>query len=171
MNGSVSAMKTVDFKPVGSYITAGVADGMDGTAAINKAQSIVDQVKNKMKEAADIHSPSRLFRDEIGKNISLGLAVGIEEYGREAVNTAQNLMDTLYSVSTSTGFGGIIPDNGKLEVTTSDSFISRLEQTFEKFIENHQYIVMDNGALIGETAPGYNVALGGIIGKEKRDRW
>lgn len=171
MNGSVSAMKTVDFKPVGSYITAGVADGMDGTAAINKAQSIVDQVKNKMKEAADIHSPSRLFRDEIGKNISLGLAVGIEEYGREAVYTAQNLMDTLYSVSTSTGFGGIIPDNGKLEVTTSDSFISRLEQTFEKFIENHQYIVMDNGALIGETAPGYNVALGGIIGKEKRDRW
>ncbi|WP_413486764.1 tape measure protein [Carnobacterium maltaromaticum] len=171
MNGSVSAMKTVDFKPVGSYITAGVADGMDGTAAINKAQTIVDQVKNKMKEAADIHSPSRLFRDEIGKNISLGLAVGIEEYGREAVNTAQNLMDTLYSVSTSTGFGGIIPDNGKLEVTTSDSFISRLEQTFEKFIENHQYIVMDNGALIGETAHGYNVALGGIIGKEKRDRW
>lgn len=171
MNGSVSAMKTVDFKPVGSYITSGVEQGMDGTAAINKAQSIVDQIKNKMKEAADIHSPSRLFRDEIGKNISLGLAVGIEEYGREAVNTAQNLMDTLYSVSTSTGFGGIIPDNGKLEVTTSDSFISRLEQTFEKFIENHQYIVMDNGALIGETAPGYNVALGGIIGKEKRDRW
>lgn len=171
MNGSVSAMKTVDFKPVGSYITSGVEQGMDGTAAINKAQSIVDQIKNKMKEAADIHSPSRLFRDEIGKNISLGLAVGIEEYGREAVNTAQNLMDTLYSVSTSTGFGGIIPDNGKLEVTTSDSFISRLEQTFEKFIETHQYIMLDNGALIGETAPGYNVALGGIIGKEKRDRW
>lgn len=171
MNGSVSAMKTVDFKPVGSYITGGVADGMDGTAAINKAQTIVDQVKKKMKEAADIHSPSRLFRDEIGKNISLGLAVGIEEYGREAVNTAQNLMDTLYSVSTSTGFGGIIPDNGKLEVTTSDSFISRLEQTFEKFIETHQYIMLDNGALIGETAQGYNAALGGIIGKEKRDRW
>lgn len=171
MNGSVSAMKTVDFKPVGSYITSGVEQGMDGTAAINKAQSIVDQIKNKMKEAADIHSPSRLFRDEIGKNISLGLAVGIEEYGREAVNTAQNLMDTLYSVSTSTGFGGIIPDNGKLEVTTSDSFISRLEQTFEKFIETHQYIMLDNGALIGETAQGYNAALGGIIGKEKRDRW
>ena len=65
---------------VGANILLGVLAGMDSKLPdLNgKSGSIITSSEAAMKFAADIHSPSRLFRDQIGKNIVKGVEVGID---------------------------------------------------------------------------------------------
>ena len=56
-------------------IISGITSAVSGLAeaAVNAAKTAF----NAAKGALDIHSPSRLFRDEIGKMIPAGMALGI----------------------------------------------------------------------------------------------
>lgn len=40
---------------------------------------MISTANYRAKNAAKIHSPSQLFRDEVGLNIGLGVAVGLED--------------------------------------------------------------------------------------------
>ena len=66
------------FVQMGEYLMDGVADGM-----ANEQDRIVQEAVNNVyaaieaaKAAAGIHSPSTIMRDQVGKNLGLGLAVG-----------------------------------------------------------------------------------------------
>lgn len=66
---------------VGSMIGQGLANGLYSalwtvTAAAN---ALVAQAERAARAKARIHSPSRLFRDNVGKYIAQGIAVGIEQ--------------------------------------------------------------------------------------------
>ena len=66
---------------VGSMIGQGLANGLYSalwtvTAAAN---ALVAQAERAARAKAKIHSPSRLFRDNVGRYIAQGIAVGIEE--------------------------------------------------------------------------------------------
>lgn len=60
-------------------------------AVYSTAQSIANNIKQTIESALDIHSPSRWFRDQIGKNMMLGWGIGIEsnsQYPRLALEKA-----------------------------------------------------------------------------------
>lgn len=66
---------------VGSMIGQGLANGLYSalwtvTAAAN---ALVAQAERAARAKARIHSPSRLFRDNVGRYIAQGIAVGIEQ--------------------------------------------------------------------------------------------
>ena len=66
---------------IGAYIAQGLAQGMYSalgtvTAAAN---ALVAQAERAAQAKAKIHSPSRLFRDNVGRYIAQGIAVGIEQ--------------------------------------------------------------------------------------------
>lgn len=66
---------------VGSMIGQGLANGLYSalwtvTAAAN---ALVAQAERAARAKARIHSPSRLFRDNVGRYIAQGIAVGIEK--------------------------------------------------------------------------------------------
>lgn len=65
---------------VGSYAMQGLADGINAGAgsALSAAQSVANRVTATIKKALDVHSPSRVMRDEVGKFIPQGIALGIE---------------------------------------------------------------------------------------------
>jgi phage-related protein len=66
-------------KEIGVNSMQGMMDGLKSmTGPLQKqAKAIADSISATMKKALDIHSPSRVMRDEIGKFIPLGIAEGI----------------------------------------------------------------------------------------------
>lgn len=64
---------------IGSELASGVAQGIsEGTdQSKTAATEMIKETEAAAKEAADIHSPSGLFRDEVGKNITAGIAEGM----------------------------------------------------------------------------------------------
>nr|DAF15227.1 MAG TPA: tail tape measure [Caudoviricetes sp.] len=64
---------------VGSMIGQGLASGMYSAlgAVTAAANALVAQAERAAQAKAKIHSPSRLFRDNVGRYISQGVAVGI----------------------------------------------------------------------------------------------
>lgn len=66
---------------VGSMIGQGLASGMYSAlgAVTAAANALVAQAERAAQAKARIHSPSRLFRDNVGRYIAQGIAVGIEK--------------------------------------------------------------------------------------------
>lgn len=67
------------------------------TKQINKlAADLVKQIKKALK----IKSPSRVMRDQVGKQIALGTAVGIEAHTPHVITSAQRMADSVAGIST-----------------------------------------------------------------------
>ncbi|CVU94363.1 phage minor tail protein [Streptococcus pneumoniae] len=69
-----------DFTYIGEMAMSGLNAGLwSGSGSVMAtANSIAEMVKATIKSALDIHSPSRAMRDEVGRFIPQGIAVGIE---------------------------------------------------------------------------------------------
>lgn len=111
MNGFLS----VNWAQVGLNIITGIATGIAGaagrlvTAAVNAATNALDWVKRKL----GIHSPSRVFRDQVGEMIGEGMAVGIDESASKVRKAAGRLtgilpsQDASYSVGVANASRGV----------------------------------------------------------------
>lgn len=81
----------------GNNIIQGLINGIknaigNAVAAVkNAAASVVDAAKS----ALGIHSPSRVFRDEVGKMIPAGLGVGVEMNEKLAIRPVQDMISGL----------------------------------------------------------------------------
>lgn len=78
---------------IGSQIVQGIINGITGSIG-QVGSTILGGVKDaiaNVKNMLGIHSPSRLFRDQIGRNIGLGLAQGISN-SQAAVMASMNDM-------------------------------------------------------------------------------
>ncbi len=71
----------IDLKQIGKDIIGGLLDGITAKAKAlyTKASEIANGIKNKIKGALSIHSPSRVMRDEVGKWIPEGIAEGMSK--------------------------------------------------------------------------------------------
>ena len=92
ITGVKDSFTNIDWASVGSNIISGVAGGITGAAGqlLDAAGNAAGDALDWMKKKLGIHSPSRVFRDEVGKFIPAGIAVGIEQ---EAY-TMQDALDT-----------------------------------------------------------------------------
>lgn len=76
-----NAFTSVNWGSVGMNIVKGIASGLTNAAksladaATNAASNALDWVKSKL----GIHSPSRVFRDQVGKMMALGMGIGFEK--------------------------------------------------------------------------------------------
>ena len=81
----ISAIKdaflSVDWISVGVNIIKGIASGVASAAGqlVDAAVSAATDALNWVKSKLGIHSPSRVFRDQVGKNMALGIGVGFED--------------------------------------------------------------------------------------------
>lgn len=76
-NGLPSSLKNVGVQAMNG-LNAGLNAGKG--KVLSTARTIANQVSATMKKALEIHSPSRVMRDDVGKWIPLGLAEGIRDY-------------------------------------------------------------------------------------------
>ena len=81
----------------GRNIINGLIDGITGavSGAINAVKNAVGSIIDGAKSFLGIASPSTVFRDEIGKYIPEGLAIGIERSTPDATKAIQWMTDSL----------------------------------------------------------------------------
>ena len=90
---AMSAMSNINWGSLGSGIVNGIARGISNgaSAVINAARNAAANALDAAKRWLGIASPSKVFRDQIGKMIDLGLAEGIEDNSGEVEDAVEGL--------------------------------------------------------------------------------
>lgn len=85
----------------GKNILQGLTNGISGalSALLNTVTGIAGKIVSAVKNALGIHSPSRVFRDEVGKMIPAGLGKGVEANMSLAVNPVQRMVSDIMPTS------------------------------------------------------------------------
>ena len=107
-----NAFTSVDWGSVGMNIIKGIANGLKGAAGaiVEAAKGAAESALNAAKNFLGIHSPSRVFRDQVGKMMALGMGIGFEKNipvksmsagVKRAVAGLQKSVDTALSARTS----------------------------------------------------------------------
>lgn len=86
---------------IGKNIVKGVWDGISamGDWIKTKVSDFFGGIVDGVKGLLGIHSPSKLFKEEIGENIGLGVAEGISDSGDKAVKAADKMAKDVYERS------------------------------------------------------------------------
>ena len=81
----------------GNNIIQGLINGIKGAIgnAVAAVKNAASSIVNAAKSALGIHSPSRVFRDEVGKMIPAGLGVGVTMNEKLAVQPVQSMVSAL----------------------------------------------------------------------------
>lgn len=88
-------------KDVGKNLLKGLWEGMSGlgTWLWNKVKGMLNGLTDKIKNFFGIHSPSTLFKDEIGENLALGLGEGFTDTMKNVTTDMQNAIPTEFDTS------------------------------------------------------------------------
>lgn len=83
---------------IGSDIVSGIWNGISGAAGwlAGQVKSFASGILDSMKSALGIHSPSRLFRDQVGKYIAQGIGEGFTD---EMGNVTRQMQDAMPDAS------------------------------------------------------------------------
>lgn len=77
----------------GFDLMAGLAKGIGNAvgSVISKAKEVAGNIVGAVKGALGIHSPSRVMRDEVGRYLPQGIAVGMEDDTNKAIKAARTM--------------------------------------------------------------------------------
>lgn len=91
---------SLNWLQLGKDILNGIINGLKSAIGglVDAAVSAAQATYNAAKDALDINSPSRLFRDDIGKMIPAGMALGITDNLRPVTNAMRTLGTTTASM-------------------------------------------------------------------------
>ena len=93
MSNAARSIQNQGWSGVGQNICSGIQSGINrGWSWLSSTVSnLASSLLRSAKSALGIHSPSRLFRDEVGENIGLGWAEGIEDTEATVLKTVANV--------------------------------------------------------------------------------
>ena len=113
-----------DWGSIGSNIIDGIKNGISSAAGriADAAREAARAALDAAKDFLGIHSPSTVFRDQIGKYMALGMAEGFED--NIPVDDMQNSLDGMVNGLSTTKVKG---NNGNV-VSTSDSYTFNIYQ-------------------------------------------
>lgn len=94
---TMNAIKNQPWQSVGRAIVDGIAQGINNGWPYleNLVRQRAQQLLNEAKASLGINSPSKLFREQVGENIGLGWAEGIEDTKDDVINTVENISDAI----------------------------------------------------------------------------
>ncbi|WP_203334362.1 tape measure protein [Planococcus beigongshangi] len=104
---------TSQFNSVGRNAMAGLNSGLNAgrSQVMSTARALANSVASTMRAALQIHSPSRLMRDDIGRMIPAGIAEGIKVNADSVYNALDQLSAGMILTSTpevALGTGGMV---------------------------------------------------------------
>lgn len=102
-----AGFRNYDWGSLGSNIIEGIKNGILGAAGriAEAAREAASSAFNAAKNFLGIASPSKLFRDKIGKNMALGMAEGFEDYSPEIAVT-RTISETVTAATQATRAAG-----------------------------------------------------------------
>ena len=101
-----------ELQNTGKYLVEGLWEGISGMAdwVYRQISSFANNIVGNIKKALGIHSPSTVFKDEVGKNMALGLGEGFADTMADVSADMQGAIptdfDTNVHMNTSSSYGG-----------------------------------------------------------------
>lgn len=92
-----NAFKNLSWGSLGRSIISGIVTGITYAASglYNSLRNLASNALSAAKRALGINSPSRVFRDRVGKSIPEGIAVGIKQASDVATDSVESLADSV----------------------------------------------------------------------------
>lgn len=120
----MNAFKSVNWGSVGKHIISGIVSGIKGAASalFNALAGLAKNALNAVKNVLGIKSPSRRFRDMVGKFIPLGIAAGVDKYSNTAANAVASMSSKL------TDAANVSALNNKLKAAVSAQSLNMTAQ-------------------------------------------
>lgn len=147
---------------VGSDIVRGLWNGISNMASWIKSKitGFGKGVLQNLKDFFGIKSPSRLIADEVGRYISEGMGVGIEENADSPIKATKDVTDDVINAATvnrklSATFA---PTLNAANANSNTAMLAKLDGIYERL--SRLQIVLDTGTLIGETIDTIDQRLG-----------
>lgn len=166
VNNIVNAVKNLPskMKEIGKNIVEGVWNGITGMGSwiSSKVSGFFSGIVDGAKKALGIHSPSRVFKDQVGKYIAEGVGVGIEE-------NSSGVMDQVRKMN-----AGILDESKNIDlvslnrtidntityktsnITTTESSISNKNTP-----ENAIFQIIADGQVLAEVVTPYQDVMNG----------
>lgn len=168
--------QNTDWKSLGTNIIKGIVKGITGSlgSIASAAKDAAKHALDTAKKALGIHSPSRMFENEVGKMIDLGLAAGIEGNLKPVQTSMRALsMETVGMIDTSAIASGstnavFAPAQEQSNSTALETILQLLSQYLPLCADSQ--IVLDNGALVAGIAPEMDRALYKLQNSRNRGR-
>ncbi|MGT2896242.1 tail length tape-measure protein [Streptococcus phage Javan174] len=157
---------------VGAMIGQGLAQGMLSAlgAVTAAANALVAQAERAAQAKAKIHSPSRLFRDGVGRFISQGVAVGITKDAYKVDDAMGDVFKQIQSFSFKaedvigvgkTKLSKVVQVKQELEQAVkasvevakekSNDLLEKALDVAEKAVQRPAEMVLDDGTLVAKT--------------------
>lgn len=176
---SVGMSGVGSMRSIGSMIGQGLAQGMYSAlgAVTAAADALVAQAERAARAKAKIHSPSRLFRDSVGRFLPMGVAVGIEKNTKYVDKAMFGMYDNIqafnYKAEDIIGVGKtklskVVQVKSDLEKAVKASIdvkdnnqktvFDELLRIGDKLVNKSTYIVLETGELVGGTIDAYTNA-------------
>ena len=88
------------FQNIGQNAMDGLNAGLNArrSTVLNTARSIANDVTRTIRKALDINSPSRVMRDQVGKFIPEGIAVGIDAESNMVMEALHGITDDMLKI-------------------------------------------------------------------------
>ena len=168
---SVGMSGAATMRYVGAMIGQGLAQGMYSAlwAVTAAANALVAQAERAAQAKARIHSPSRLFRDNVGRYISQGMAVGILADAHKVDDAMGDVYDQIrafkYAPEDIIGVGQAqlsrtvqvksdlersIKASVKVVQEKSNNLVERALEVAEKAVKRPVNMMLDDGALVAK---------------------
>ena len=168
---SVGMSGAATMRYVGAMIGQGLAQGMYSAlgAVTAAANALVAQAERAAQAKARIHSPSRLFRDNVGRYIPQGMAVGILADAHKVDDAMGNVYDQIrafkYAPEDIIGVGQAqlsrtvqvksdlersIKASVKVVQEKSNNLVERALEVAEQAVKRPVNMVLDDGALVAK---------------------
>ena len=129
---------------VGKYLPLGMAAGIkDNTdSVVNASRAMCVSALTASADELDIHSPSRKFKNIIGKNIPKGIAKGVRESKSELIGEMESVVNEALSAAQNASKNGNYSEIGSnllsgLSTSLSTSK-SRSSETIQEIIDQQQ---------------------------------
>lgn len=135
-NSLVTAFKNIEWGQLGKNIISGITEGIKNTAK-NLASSVADAAKgalNAAKGFLDIHSPSRVMRDQVGMMIGAGMAEGVEKSAKQVQAAMRDMTEV--PAFTVPGVSGELTASGNEPTNTVINLERMLEGMFAGSVIN-----------------------------------
>lgn len=153
------------YQELGKNMVEGIAAGIQSKhyALVPPINEVVNEAVRAAKQAAQIKSPSKVFRDEVGKFLALGIADGITGETEELKRRAREQITEIKNAYNADG-------QTRMNIVTSYessalSDYSRIEAKLDTLAEiltgsQKQSIYLDGRVLVGETIDDIDERLG-----------
>lgn len=183
-----SGIGSISLLSVGHDLIQGFINGISDKVSdvVSAAESIGHAAKNTLVKFFHIGSPSRLMRDEVGKWIPAGIAVGMNKNIDWITSAAKNMANAaiisvpspdfedfrngfnrIQSLSSS-AFSGSVNGSMTLNASTMDQKNNAL---LRRIADKNTNLYMDSDTLVGTTSDKFNGQLGATSNNDERWSW